>query len=548
MNERIETIPIGYIELPEDARKQILTDLLSLGSLSVPSPEFINGSVNYLHDEGRRISIYFRASMYQINFFSAEDPSQLHYSIAREVLSEIGGEELESDERARDLLARELVKECKSFAAKIIPSSLLQENNKDRILFIITKKDEEAQHLICEINGNFWLDDLLFKHLKKLGGSGRKRAEELSESSKKWMEKFHEDGKLSGLFRMWVAPTVPSYYCRFPKVLAEILWEERVNKLVRKAKENIPALTQRINSSLTKILSPRIERIEDDRKIQMLYEGKVVAATLPAIDPRLIPILTKGAGNLNSIYHHRLIRFECRVGFENWIKKTPDARVLRFERGCSEIVEQLGITSNQAIEVINSLLTAQAHMQFNFDDGSSGNLISLRKFRSKRCNRDDGVEIILGTFLLPHYTFETTKRGRLLTPVPALPPLVSSANYHARQALLQMMVMEEFTEKSVEFAESGSIVINSDKWQKFAKEADLPKTVFEKTLDRWIQDGDDLPGFLIKLDPDRYALGEAYSKETDFLKRQGLRRKERQKGGERSAMHWKMKRKSGKKQ
>jgi hypothetical protein len=268
----------------------------------------------------------------------------------------------------------------------------------------------------------------------------------------------------------------------------------------------------------------------------MIHEGKIIA-NLPTIDPKLIPVVTKGVGNLNSIYHHKLLRYECKMGFENWIHERPDARVLRFERGCTEIAECLGLKSNRAIDEIKALLTAQAYMQFKFDDGSSGNLIVLRNFRSKGCNRDDGVEIVLGTQLLPHYTFQTSKQGRLLIPVPdiLLLPLVSSSNYHAGQALLQMMVMEEFTEHSMEFEEVGSITIDQEQWERFAKEVALPESVFKQTLDRWIQDGNDQPRFLIKLGANKYALGDAYKKETEFLKHQGSIRRQRQKDGERSA-------------
>ena len=78
-------------------------------------------------------------------------------------------------------------------------------------------------------------------------------------------------------------------------------------------------------------------------KHHMIHEGKVIA-TLPIIDPKLIPAVTKGAGSFNSWYHHNLIRYECRAGFENWASGEADVRLLKFDRGFTEIVEKLGFT------------------------------------------------------------------------------------------------------------------------------------------------------------------------------------------------------------
>jgi hypothetical protein len=49
-------------------------------------------------------------------------------------------------------------------------------------------------------------------------------------------------------------------------------------------------------------------------------------------------------------------------------------------------------------------------MHFYFDDGSSGNLIVLSKFRSSQSGREEGIMITLGPQLLPHYTFQTSKK------------------------------------------------------------------------------------------------------------------------------------------
>ena len=533
-NRPIISLPKALNALPEEVATKIFAEILGSGSTAIPGLDFIQDLLNQLNDEdGKNISIFFRAAIYSINFFSAEDPSKIHYSVSREILKHAGGEELEANEKARDMLARELVRGCREFAAQIIPSQFLQANTPDaeKALFIISKMDADATHLITEVNGKLWLDDLFIQYIKKFGTKGDEAAKKLSDASTDWYNHFKENKKASELFRWWVDQKTSPYSCKFLKCLAMVVWDDKVKALFEKDKKNVPALTHGVHPAVTRILSPRVETRTIKNELQMTHDGKIIA-TLPTIDPKLLAMVTKGAGSLNSIYHHRLIRFECKTGFENWINSKTDPRVLRFERGCTEITEQLGLTSNKAIEEIKAILVAQAYMHFTFDDESCGNLIVLRNFRSRGCNRDNGVEIVLGTQLLPHYTFQTSKRASLLIPVPDLPPLVSSSNYHAGQALLQMMVMQEFSEQSIEFAETGSVIILKDKWEKFAKESGLPESVFKQTLARWNQDGDDLPRFLINPEPDRYALGGSYKKEADFLKQQGLLRKQRKKSGE----------------
>lgn len=258
-------------------------------------------------------------------------------------------------------------------------------------------------------------------------------------------------------------------------------------------------------------------------------------AEVAAIDPKLMPLITKGTQYLNSIYHHKLLRYECKTGFENWVQGRADPRVIRFERGETEIAEILGFRFKDAPSILKSLLHAQAHMNFYFDDGSRGNLIVLREFRSRITNREEGLEIVLGTQLMPYYTFHTDRRGRLLVPVPDLPPLVSAPQYHAGQALLQMLIMEEFTNQSIDLATIGSIEITDDRWMAFLQQSGLPPTVFKQALSRWLVDGEDGPRFLIEVEPHRYVFGEKYAKEHNFLRSQGLMRKDRQAQGRISA-------------
>ncbi|MBF8264053.1 MAG: hypothetical protein HW387_1718 [Parachlamydiales bacterium] len=489
--------------------------------------QFIESFLKKAGDNKNDFLAFYQAAATAINFLSAEDPFKIHYFVAREVLREAGGAKLEKEEKARDLLARELVKECKEFAQRALAKQLFQKNCGDNTVFLDAMPDER---IIFAKDGRLFLDEMFSVHIAKIGMQGKKLAEELSQASKSWYRIFLADRLALPLFRLWVDFDRPPYYCRYLKLLAEILWKDRVEAQFEKNKKHLPALTQSVARPVSRFLSSRAEVALQNDQPTVVYEGKTVAE-VAAIDPKLMPLVTKGTQYLNSIYHHKLLRYQCKAGFENWVQGRADPRVMRYDRGETEMAEILGFKFKEAPSILRSLLHAQAHMNFYFDDGSRGNLIVLREFRSRITNREEGLEIILGTQLMPYYTFQTDRRGRLLVPVPDLPPLVSAPQYHAGQALLQMLVMEEFTNKSVDLALLGSIEISEERWNEFNQQSGLPHSVFKQALARWLVDGDDGSRFLVQTDPNRFTFGEKYKKELNFLRSQGLMRKDRQAQG-----------------
>ncbi len=455
--------------------------------------------------------MFFRAAVYSILFLSSEDPSRLHYQAAREILLEAGGEELACEEKARDLLARALVKECQAFASYFLPfdpHSLTEEKllSKEKILS---------------------LDALFSEHIAKLGPHGKSLSSALLSASLSWYQHYLKDRQALSLFRLWVDFDIPPYYCRYLKLLAEILWKDKIELQFQKTQKHLPALTLSVQRPLTRLFSSRAYQMTHQEKTTLLYEGKIVAEAT-CFEPKYASLLSKGIQSLGSIYHHKLLRYECQAGYENWIAGKTDPRIIRFERGETEIAEILGFKFKQAPAIIKSLLYAQSHMTFHFDDQSSSQLISLKEFKSPSTSREEGLEIILGPQLMPYYTFQTDRRGRLLVPLPNLPPFVSAPQYHAGQALLQMLIMEEFTHQSIELAASQAIEISEEKWDEFLKQSGLPLSVFKQARYRWLADGDDGPRFLVQVDKHRYLLGDSYLKELKFLYSQGALRKDRQ--------------------
>jgi hypothetical protein len=495
---------------------------------ATPYIEFIEEFQKTAHENEHDLLTYYQAAASTIHFHSVDGPDKIHEHAAKEVLLE--QRVLNNANEEIEQLARELIRECQEFALRAIPEPLFQKNGVDKKIQLDALPDER---FLFSPDGRLYFDKLFSLHIAKTGLHGKKLSEELERASKMWYQTYLSDRLVPPLFRLWIDFERPPYYCRYLKLLAEILWKDRVEGQVEKNKKHLPALTQSVARPVSRFLSSRAEVLTGGGQPSVVYEGKTVAE-IAAIDPKLMPLVTKGTQWLNSIYHHKLLRYECKAGFENWVQGRADPRVMRYERGETEIAEILGFKFKEAPSILKSLLHAQAHMNFYFDDGSRGNLIVLREFRSRITNREEGIEVVLGTQLMPYYTFQTDRRGRLLVPVPDWPPLISAPQYHAGQALLQMLIMEEFTNKSIDLATQGSIEIPEERWNEFFKQSGLPQSVFRQARARWLVDGDDGPRFLLEVSPGRYTFGEKYHKELNFLRSQGLMRKDRQEQGRNS--------------
>ena len=319
--------------------------------------------------------------MILINFFSTEDPLQIHYTIAREVLQQIGGEELKEDEKARDLLVRELVKECKNFAQQILPDSILKN--------LPHTKNQNRHYLTSKIEGKLWLDAIFLNHIATLGESGKERSKIISSASVTWMEEFQENKQASKLFRIWLDPNVDHYFCRFPKIFAEILWEDKINHRLKKLKKFQPAIPsgfwiQTIKPSLARNL---ILEKTDDQIGGFDKNGKMaISVKIPCLDKKSLDLVANGISSLGSLSGHRLLRWELKVGCQNIINDNPDPRSVITEGGFEGIAHLIGCGKNKAtVTEVKSILYAQANAMFHMPNGDkASSLIILQEMEHHR--------------------------------------------------------------------------------------------------------------------------------------------------------------------
>lgn len=468
-----------------------------------------------------------------LHTISSQDPTQFHYEICRKALEIKDKKELENI-HAVDLLARAFVEACNKLNKKLsLPKVLdklvsdcrkIDECKYETISYYLDfvecqEANEEFETQFFEENGLSNWDDIYFKLLRSIGEEGKKSSKEYSNKiSKKrdgWDQKFwfRQSDKEKSFFHS------PAFV-----ILASVLWEDDVKKRVNFSSNQVQAITTSVQTPISQMLAPKNDVKKCDGQIQLFNKYELIGTTkIPTIQQSIFDSVFKGVKKLNSVTGHRLIRFFVQSAFEQIINKYSDHRVLRLDRGAKEVAERLGLKSGNTILIIKEIIHAMAFFYFECPE-INGNLIQLKKYKSSKTGRkDEGYEITIGTSLLPYKTFDAYHNGEcgLLIPLLKDPPLVNPNQSHAGQYLLQMNIMGEFSNQSIQLANEGVIQLSQEKLNKLSQVCDLRPEVLRKVLERWTQDGDDGAKFLERVEDDFFTLGSEYKKELDFLKKQG---------------------------
>lgn len=460
----------------------------------------------------------------------SQHPTAFHFEVAKHALSLQNQKEHDNNTSAT-LLATALLEACNKLYKKIkLPEVLTKkvnelrkhdsdkDNNPPYYLEFAEFPEENVEfeeQFFTETGLSIW-DNTYIKFLISIGKSGKKEADEITKSlnlnQNKWDQNF------------WFKQT--SDFSTSPAliILATTIWEEQVKRRARFANKEVPALTRSVNEPITKILSPQNKIIERENQLQLFHREFLLGEIqIPTINQKFLSTVLNGVRKLNTVTGHRFTRHLIGTAFERVASGHKDPRVLKLDRGASEICEQLGLIGKQHVSNVKEIVHAMAYFEFR-DSNISGNLIQLSKYKSPITGREDeGYLITIGTPLIPYNTFETIRKGEsgLLIPLLKDPPLVGSNRSHAGQYLLQMNIMAEISKQSRELYQDGVVELSDPLWEELAKLCGLTLDILPKIKDRWVLDGDDGPQFLIKVEQDYYTLGPDYQKVLEFLKRQG---------------------------
>lgn len=486
-------------------------------------------------------TVWAVVALHTISFFFTKDPSFFHFKIARDFLQR----KFEEDpaDKAVDLLARELVKGCWEF------SDFIQEvdGSRGRVTLPLWGVLKDAGGLlipprdclpevIYETDGHNLLDHIFAEYLKSIGPVGMEAAQKVLEFSRE-----NKDFRPAS-WSLWItkkpreATNVASKF--IDVILVEVIWDDRCAERWKRERALIPPIATGFWPPIKQMISKNIKVNHSSDKITVIGEDRrmIASMTVPYLDKKSLDLLLKGIESQSSLTGHRMYRWQIKQGCQNAIEGVPDPRSITIAGGYEEIANLIGCgKSPSRIAEVKSILTAQASFNFYTHNGDKvSSLIILKEIGYHRNGLPNKIQIILGDVLLPHALFSLPKNDqRRLIPVPDLPPLVGSPNTHSAQAMLQLLLLAEFSKQSDRFFEVGSILVSKSLWEEMAGEARLSISCLPKVLDGWSSNSEARP--FLELNGEEVTLSQEHKEITRFLREQGEGRKLGSLGGKASA-------------
>ncbi len=476
-----------------------------------------------------------------ISVVSTDDFNQIHIEIVKAALNSLENNPLENKSIDTKsiiyILARKLNEYCTKLKIYLCkPKNFLDTYN--NIKKIGDKSDQENSSLVIidfselysddleslfEKNNMFIWDNEFIGFIKSFGKTGKELSKKLEKTLKNNFKSF-KDKKTNPLdFWFNLNPTVekPFYLSPALQLLSQIIWCDETSHNERLITKGVPAITNIVQPKITKTFAPGIEIKDINNKEIGLFENKTMLGRviIPVTSPKIIGYIRNGLSEFDSVVAQRYLRHLIKWPFAQRISGIEDYRVLRFDGAFSQIAEKMQLKGKKAITQIKHLSYAMDHFKFTGPEITSS-LISLAMYKSPITQRHDACEITVLSPLIPYRTFED---GGLLIPLLNDPPVVGHTFYHARQFNLQWYIIAEFSTQSISLARDEAIQVTENRWKELLEVCKIPQNYLSKIQEAWTSE----EGFLEKIDKDFYTLRKENNKQLEFLKQQGLLRKNR---------------------
>ena len=501
---------------------------------------------------------WLTATLHLIRRFATKNPTQIHFLICRDFLKDI---EIDDDE-AVHILSRGLLE----FMHRLIKSAEYRLHNSYGSQYNSTSKtisykeykspfrvgdgyesflmpnEEYIPEFRCEKNGRNFMDVILSELLETFGNKGKEASNFIltppSESYTKYYSSDFSSTHREMAWSLWITKSpAPSIFFQALSFIMPVIWSDRYRKLWKRQNKDTPAVARDpFDAALRPMMNPSKKKTIKtvDSQIGGYDQSGNLLFTAPTMDPRLIETLQKGVNGLGSITGHKILRWQIKEAFTKWSTGSPDMRLIVVEGGYSGIAEKLECSSGRNPSKIREILHAQAYAQFQFPDGSRGNMIVLNELQRYRNGEIARLSITLGPMLCPEFVHNLPQNSnKLLIAIGDLPPLYGSRNIHAKQACLQLLLFKELSDQSDRIAREGAALIPMDKWYQMGSESGLESKQTELVIDHWCQP--DLFETFLDRQGDQYTLASYYQQQHNFLVEQGKLRIENSNRGKVSA-------------
>lgn len=540
----IETTAHYPEELSEDFKQKLEENIQKYGHQNVQWMINVATLQKVIEEEIKknptRVDVFLQLVFHVVFELSSQDVLPPHNICARETISrleKIPYEEVDSE--AVNMLAMELLKFCNKLSDVILTG---KDGNKYEPL-----SDEKGNMILRQLDSNKELpetcfakdgvlvfDKMLLDELLTFGKEGKTAHKELI---KKWSIEFSnflesEYQDMGSIFKRWISKE-QSWSPPFLKLGCEILWKDVIQpRWKRKSSLKTPAIPKKIwSETVNNFLSPKNQVLELEDRVECRSEsGEMIACSdVATIDKSFLSLMAAGLKGLSTLTGQKTFRWLVRTGWNNVVVGVSDPRLINTSGGFSGIADKIGCKNKTDSQRVKKVLYAmdgcRVVLPHGFEKVIDGRLLSMDMVKTSRNGHPSEINIILGTMLLPHVVFEFAKKDRLLLPVPELPPMIGDHRTFASQGMLQLYVLEEFSDHSRELAKKGRVHIPKEKWAILAEKAGLSPSMLSQILDRWKQEDG-----LLEAEGEYYTLNSRqYKAELQFLTDQGQRRESQSK-------------------
>lgn len=323
--------------------------------------------------------------------------------------------------------------------------------------------------------------------------------------------------------------------------LVRVLWQDVVRPRLERATRKPPALARLVHTPVAALLSGAPRRQLGGQTVLDLGlpQPCIIRAEVAAI-----PHAARGLDLFRSIHAHKVLLHLAFAAHEKALAGELDPRVLTYEGGFAALAEASGIEGRHGAVKARELLEAFSALDLSLPGGDHARGLLSFIYGEARRNRKAYLKIVAGLPLLPDYVHElrrvagntsiAARREQDLIPLLPVPPTIGRANDAGPQATLQLRVVAHLRDHASDLAEGRGAPLPADTWTQLAAESHVPRSLAPKLLPHWLEDHQDGPAVLKRVDRDRYTLSDAHAAARAFLEDGGRRSLDSSEAGRRS--------------
>ena len=406
------------------------------------------------------------------------------------------------DEAARRAVAQLAIREQEGRDADATEAERLADELGQHIQSLLASMElDKHLFMIMEKDGALRFDSIGLEYLEQLGPTGQTAAQQLRPVVEATWRAVARS-PLPDDARQWALWCVEGVVATpFAVILARVVWQDVILKqLPRESPQATPSEPPTVAiAGLVSEIAPKypvvsavvlrrilgaflfkewkLEKVGSETRV-VNRRGELLAVVSADVDGDLARVKEMLKGTRSLLGHH-LFRYLVQAGVQCHLTvRGHGHRVVVIQGGLSGLATELGIKGSKAATALRPILDGFKYVMLRLPGGRTESLLDWSLELASPGKRSM-LYVTLHDALLPDYvngfpkTTVADREAKKLVPIPvALPPLVHHVRTHSRQALLQLLLLEELNVHAEEVSRSGYATIPWSRWLELAEVLD----------------------------------------------------------------------------